>query len=84
MHAEKQRHRYACILEYTEANTHKECLGISRTGEYGSRGGRRGGQKEETCGREIKLEQTAAQIEGSGLPKERDQGGKKARQKRNE
>lgn len=36
-----------------------------------------GGDKKRRRGREIKLEQTAAQIEGSGLPKERDQGGKK-------
>lgn len=46
------------------------------------------GKKREgdTCGREIKVEQTAAQIEGSGLENETEgkRGGEKARQKRNE
>lgn len=46
--------------------------------------GRGGGRERDTCGREIKVEQTAAHIEGSGLVKERNRKEKKARQKRNE
>lgn len=70
------------ILEHATFNTQEantQYLGVSRTGEDGSGEGKGGGG---TCGREIKVEQTAAPIEGSGLPEERNR--KKARQKRNE
>lgn len=61
---------HICILEYTRGK-HTQYLGISGTGEYGSRGGKGRGRERDTCAREIKVEQTAAPIEENGLLKER-------------
>lgn len=47
-------------------HTLTQYLGISRTGEYGLRA-----ERGDTCGREIKVKQTAVQTEGSGLLRER-------------
>lgn len=70
MQRTKRAHRHTNLHvthnRYTQSNTRHAVTVDIWTGDCGStrkRGGR------ETCGREIKVEQTAAQIEGNGLLK---------------
>lgn len=75
-YTQKSSHDYAWILDYTisdtqEANTHS-IWGYLGQVSVDPEEGRRKKRERHTCGREIKVEQTAAQIEGSGLVKERN------------